>query len=148
RRGLRRRHAAAAGRARRRAVAAGAGRGGRAGRAGRRRRGRRRARAARGRPRRRPPLGACPVSARPVGAAGGAPTTRARASRGGRGVLLRRVTARAGLLVRRRARRDLGLLAATTALVALAALLAVAGPRIVATTLDDATVQTVRGLGG
>lgn len=88
------------------------------------------------------------MSARPVGAAGGAPTTRARASRGGRGVRLRRVTARAGLLVRRRARRDLGLLAATTALVALAALLAVAGPRIVATTLDDATVQTVRGLGG
>lgn len=81
---------------------------------------------------------------------GSAPVTRRTRERARttRATLLRRVTARAGLLVRRRARRDAGLLLAMTALVALAAFVAVAGPRLVEATLDDATAETVERLGG
>lgn len=66
----------------------------------------------------------------------------------GRGVRLRRVLGRSVLLVRRRAARDAWLLAAFTLLVALTALLAAAGPRLMARALDDATVATIADAGG
>lgn len=75
--------------------------------------------------------------------------TRGTASPGPRGGgRLRRVVARSGLLVRRRAARDAWLLLAFALLVAMTTLLAVAGPRLVTTALDDATVRTVTDAGG
>lgn len=75
--------------------------------------------------------------------------TRAPGNAAGRsGGRLRRVVARSGLLVRRRAARDAWLLLAFAVLVAMTTLLAVAGPRLVTAALDDATVRTVTDAGG
>ena len=61
--------------------------------------------------------------------------------------VLRSLLSSSGLLVRRRAGRDAWLLLACTALVALSALLAVAGPRSVLNTVDGGARDTVEAAG-
>lgn len=57
--------------------------------------------------------------------------------------IIRSIVGSAGLVIRRRARRDLPLLLAWTAIIAMVIVIAMAGPRYIQSTLDSAARQTV-----